>query len=116
MGRMEDAGWEVSCGHWQGWGKAGHRGREQGEPLEAVMKRRAGGVGGQLSSVCIWEVLSNFLCLFILLRRVPTKWPHPDLCAWGFAYFLCPLAPERLRGSSPHEEASLCRADPSSFP
>lgn len=63
VGRMEDVGWEVSCGHWQGWRKAGHRGREQGEPLEAVMKRRAGELVVS-SAQCVFGKFSLTSCAF----------------------------------------------------
>lgn len=82
--------------HWQGWRqgeKQGAQGGDRESPLVAATKL---GAGGQLSSVCIWGILFNFLCLFILLRRVCTKWPHPEFCAWGFAYFICPLVRKDL--------------------
>lgn len=106
---------------WEGWRMWGGRsavGTGRGGEKQGTGGGSSDDAGGWRSAQLsvIWEVLFHFLCFFILLRRVPTQWPHPEICAWGFAYFLCPLAPERTCRSSPHEEASLCGTDQSSFP
>lgn len=107
---------EIKCMLWQGqgWGRSRVRismdGRSRGSPLAAVITL---GAGSQLSSESGGN-LFNFLCSFILLRRICTRWslrffwfkpisvysrhirlhrPHPEV--WSFAYFICPLVPER---------------------
>lgn len=97
-------GWVGGCAHWQRPGQ-GVKQRAVGDgrasPPVTMMKLAVAQLSVNL------ETLFNFLCFFIFLRRVCTRWPHPEFCAWGSSYFICPLVPEWICWSSLPKEASF---------